>query len=138
MSRPSRQGLVTSNRERLRLDFTRAASLRDLYPQLSEVRTEFEFNDGTARTPSPQAYSYFPAARGFFRYSCPCHTCSGEFDLSAQVAELAGGTGSRQRSRRVDVACTGQRPKDLKAADSCSICARVQVSTILHSREQSA
>jgi hypothetical protein len=138
MSRTSRQGLVIGNRERLRLDFTRAAPLRDIYPQLAEVRVEFEFDDGTALTPSPQAYSYFPAARGFFRYSCPCHSCSGEFDLSAQVAELAGGTGNRQRSRHVDVACTGQRAHDLKAGEACPICARVRVSTVLRSSEPSA
>src|SRR6478735_9203005 len=100
MSRPSRLASPANNRERMKMDFTRSAPLRQIYPQLAEVRVEFEFQDGTTRSPSPQAFSYFPAARGFFRYACPCHNCSGEFDLSDQIAELAGNT-SNQRTRRL-------------------------------------
>jgi hypothetical protein len=131
LSRPPRQGVVPNSREKLKIDFTRAAPLRDLYPQLAELRIEFEFDDGTARTPSPQSFSYFPAARGFFRYACPCHTCSGEFDLSGFVAELAG-TGRKERSRRVQVSCTGQRVQELNTREACPICARIHVSAILH------
>ena len=42
MSRPSRHVLPTNTRERLAYDFTRAQPLRDLYPQLAEVRVEFD------------------------------------------------------------------------------------------------
>jgi hypothetical protein len=129
--------VAINNRERLKIDFTRAAQLREIYPQIAEVRVEFEFEDGTARTPSPQAYSYFPAARGFFRYACPCHTCSGEFDLSAHVAELAGKSGNPRRSRRVDVNCTGLRALEASVHGACPVCAHVRVS-ILHSTEHPA
>lgn len=127
MSRPSRHVLPTNTRERLAYDFTRAAPLRDLYPQLAEVRVEFEFQDGTLRAPSPQAFSYFPAARGFFRYACPCHSCSGEFDISTHVAELAAKTGP-QRNRNVKIACAGLRALDLKERVACPIGANVRVS----------
>ena len=137
MSRPSRQGVVLSNRERLKLDFNRAAPLREIYPQLAQVRVEFEFDDGTPRKPSPQAFSYFPAARGFFRYSCPCHTCSGEFDLSGYVAELAENNGRSQRSRRVNVTCSGLRAQEADTRTACPICAQVRVSAILHTTEHS-
>jgi hypothetical protein len=135
VARPPRQASATSGRDRLKQDFARAASLRELYPQLAEVRVEFEFQDGTTRNPSPQSFSYFPAARGFFRYSCPCHSCSGEFDLSPYIAELADKSGRRQRARSINVTCTGQRAHQPLAPSECPICARVQLSATLHSPE---
>jgi hypothetical protein len=127
VSRPSRHVLPTNTRERLAYDFTRAQALRDLYPQLAEVRVEFEFQDGTLRAPSPQAFSYFPAARGFFRYACPCHSCSGEFDISTHVAELAAKSGP-QRNRRLNLTCPGQRALDINERVACPIGASVRVS----------
>jgi hypothetical protein len=120
--------LPTNTRERLAYDFTRAAPLRDLYPQLAEVRVEFEFQDGTLRAPSPQAFSYYPAARGFFRYACPCHSCSGEFDISIHVAELAAKADKTQRNRRLNLSCTGQRALDMNERVACPIGASVRVS----------
>ncbi len=96
---------------------------------------EFEFHDGTSRTPSPQSFSYFPSARGFFRYSCPCHSCSGEFDLSPLIAELADKAGRKPRARSISFNCTGQRAHQPHAAAECPICARVNISATLHSTE---
>jgi hypothetical protein len=126
----TRYSLATSHREQLKVEFSRAAPLREIYPQLAEVRVEFEFADGTARAPSPQAYSYFPAARSFFRYACPCHTCGGEFDLSKQVAELADTIGSPRRTRKVEVACTGLRVQETDSNFACPVCAQVRVSIV--------
>ena len=98
-----------------------------MYPQLAEVRVEFEFQDGTLRAPSAQAFSYFPAARGFFRYACPCHSCSGEFDISTYVAELAAKTGP-QRNRNLKLTCSGQRALDINERVACPIGASVRVS----------
>jgi hypothetical protein len=128
VSRPSRHVLPTNTRERLAYDFTRAAPLRDLYPQLAEVRVEFEFQDGTLRAPSAQAFSYFPAARGFFRYACPCHSCSGEFDISSHVAELAKKADKPQRNRQLKLSCAGQRALDINERVACPIGASVRVS----------
>jgi hypothetical protein len=135
MSRPARFATPMTSRERLLHDSMRSAPLRQIYPQLSEVRVEFEFQDGTTRTPSPQSFSHFPAARGFFRYACPSHSCNGEFDLSEQVAELASNAEGSQRTRRMSVACTGQRAHDATRHVDCPICARVRVSTILRETE---
>lgn len=135
MSRPSRHVLPTNTRERLAYDFTRSVPLREIYPQLAEVRVEFEFKDGTTQSPSPQAFSYFPAARGFFRYGCPCHSCSGEFDISGYVAELAAKSDKPQRSRKLSLACTGQRAQDLNARVPCPIDASIRVSATLHPAE---
>ena len=136
MARPPRQASAATGRDRLKLDFARAASLRELYPQFAEVRVEFEFQDGTTRNPSPQSFSYFPAARGFFRYACPCHSCSGEFDLSPYIAELADKAGRKQRARSLNVTCTGQRAHQPFAPSDCPICARINLSATLHSTEQ--
>jgi hypothetical protein len=104
---------------------------------VAEVRVEFEFEDSNARAPSSQTYAYFPAARGFFRYACPCQTCSGEFDLSGHVSELAAETGRRERSLHVDIPCAGQRVREMNVREACQIRARVTLTATPHSTEQS-
>jgi hypothetical protein len=135
VSRPARTAIATTSRERLRQASHRAAPLREIYPQLAEVRVEFEFQDGSSRTPSPQAFSYFPAAHGFFRYACPCHSCSGEFDLSDHVAELAGKVGKSPRNQSVNIPCPGERVAEMQARIPCPITAQVRVSAIAHRPE---
>jgi hypothetical protein len=103
-----------------------------MYPQFAEVRIAFEFHDGGPRTPSPQSFSYFPAANGFFRYACPCHSCSGEFDLTGHVEELARKAGRAPRVRSFDLTCEGLRAE---AADSKSVCpigVRVLLTAVPH------
>ena len=117
------------------MEFTRAALLREQYPQLAEVRVELAFADGTERNPSSQSFSYFPAARGFFRYACPCHSCNGEFDLTAHVAEVAGKAGRAPRIREVNVPCGGQRIEEANQSAQCPVCAQVRVSAILRPRD---
>lgn len=130
MGRPSRAGLPMSPHDKLRNDFNRAAPLRDIYPQLAEVRIEFQFEDGGPATPSPRSYSHFPGAQGFFRYACPCHSCNGEFDLSDHVAELARKPAKATRSQSVDLPCQG-----LRLQARCPINAKVRVSAIAHPLE---
>jgi len=131
MARGPRTVSPTDSRERLRQDFTRSAPLRQIHPNLAEVRVEIEFQDEAAeQAPSAQAFSYFPAARGFFRYACPCHSCSGHFDLSAHVAELAGTNMKKPRSRSVNVACAGERARGTQLREACGITAHVRVSAI--------
>lgn len=137
MSRPPRQGQNASARERLKQDFTRATPLRELYPQLAQVRVEMSFRDSASPAPSSQTYSYFPAARGFFRYSCPCHSCTGEFDLSACVEELVGRSGGLQRSRRMDIDCKGMRTVDSAVREGCGISADIRLSAVMHGKDRS-
>jgi hypothetical protein len=138
VSRPA--GTTThsnSSRERLRTESKQAAPLRDVHPQLAELRVEFDFDDGTARPPSVQSYFHFPAARGFFRYPCPCHSCSGDFDLSGYVAELAGSVEHAQLMRQVILDCTGQRPLELRIHEACPVRASIRISATLHAIDQS-
>ena len=135
MSRPTRYGIPTAGRERLKYEFSRSAPLRQIYPHLAQVRIELVFKDDTKRAPSFQSFSYFPAARSFFRYACPCHSCSGEFDLSRDVAELAGSGETTERSRVIDIACQGRRAHELEEHIACPIGARILVSAIPRTTE---
>lgn len=107
--------------------------LRDTYPQLSELRVEFDYDDGTPRPPSLQSYFHFPAARCLFRYSCPCHSCSGTFDLSKLIAELVSDSGKTRLMRRVTLACEGQRPREKGVHEGCPVRASVRISATLQS-----
>jgi hypothetical protein len=135
LNRRPRNAAQATNRERLKMDFNRAASLRELYPRVAEVRVELQFQDQVSPPPSAQAFSYFPGARGFFRYSCPCHSCSGEFDLSSHVAELAGKANGGPYTRRVNTLCMGQRILDKVDPVRCPIAVQVLLSATLRAEE---
>jgi hypothetical protein len=66
--------------------------------------------------------------RGFFRYACPCHSCSGEFDISTYVAELAAKADKPQRNRNLKLSCSGQRALDINERVACPIGASIRVS----------
>lgn len=131
MSRPPAIAFSTSSRERLRNESKQAALLRDVYPQLAELRVEFDFEDGTVRPPSLQSHFHFPSARGFFRYPCPCHSCSGEFDLSSHVAELAGSSERARLVKKITLECTGQRPQELRSLVACPVRASIRISATM-------
>jgi hypothetical protein len=135
LSRPPLVGVLTPHREQLRQELHRALALRDIYPQLAQVRVEFEFQDGGPRTPSPQSFLYFPAAQGFFRYACPCHSCSGELDLSGFIAELAARVGRSPRKSTVQVFCPGERIAELGSRVPCPLTAQVRLTAVPHSQE---
>jgi hypothetical protein len=133
LNRKPRTAAQLTSRERLKHDFTRASPMRELHPRLAELRVALEFQDQVTPSPSPQSFSYFPAARGFFRYSCPCHTCSGEIDLSSHVADLAGKPGDREHTRRVSVLCMGQRILDRAEPVRCPITVQIVLSAVVRS-----
>ena len=120
-----RAGVPETRQGRRQHDFVRASAMRQLFPQLAELRVEIEFEDGTAWAPSAQSFAYFPAARGFFRYPCPCHACDGEFDLTESVVRSAGET-RQSRTIRLDLRCQGRRIRESEA-QSCEIRARVRI-----------
>lgn len=128
MSRPARFTLPTNSRERLRYEQRQAPPLAQLYPQLAEVRVEFDFDDGTETPPSLQTYSHFPAARSLFRYPCPCHSCDGEFDLTNYVADMAGKTKRTPRTQRFTIVCPGQRLEAKQQKSACPIRATINIS----------
>ncbi len=134
MSRPSRASLPDS-RKLQKQELNRATPLRELFPELSELRVELDFDDGTALPPSLQSYSYFPAARTLFRYACPCKGCDGELGLHDYVAEVATAGKNRAQHRQITVACPGQRLQASHERTPCPIRVSISISATLRAPE---
>lgn len=137
MSRPPRSDATTPLRDRLKLEAMKAPPLRSTYPGVAELRIALQFDATLASQLSPQSFSYFPAAKAFFRYACPCHSCTGEFDISRYVADLAAKPGSQRRTRQVTLQCTGELRLDLKELTACPVGAQVQLCIIPHAETAS-
>lgn len=118
----ARKSAKITGRERMMSERTRSAPLREAFPGVEQLRIELVFNDASAHTPSPQFHTLYPAASAFFRFSCPCADCDGDFDLSSAVASLIESTAGR---RRVDATssgrmhCQGVRLRDLTGQKEC-------------------
>lgn len=134
MSRGRKSATPGTRQERRHHDFVRTGPLRQLFPQLAEVRVEIEFEDGSPRPPSAQSFSYYPAARGFFRYACPCLACNGEFDFSSRIAALADAIKTK-RSERVDIPCAGLRARESTEPAACPVRARVRIEAVARKEE---
>jgi hypothetical protein len=83
----------------------RSPAMRLAFPELALLNVELTFADrnGTGPkepVPSSQSHAFYPPARAFFRFTCPCADCNGEFDLSANVAQLAAAGGRGIRTAR--------------------------------------
>ena len=70
-------------------DRLQAPAMRSRYANIAKLQIDLSFAGTSRPPPSPQSHSFFPPARAFFRFACPCSECDGEFDLSASVAELS-------------------------------------------------
>jgi hypothetical protein len=118
----ARKSSKITGRERLLLERTRSAPLRQLFPDVDQLCIELVFNDASAFTPSPQLHTLYPAASAFFRFACPCTDCDGDFDLSGAVTALLEGSAQRRRidassSGRMD--CQGVRLRDMVGQKIC-------------------
>lgn len=82
-----------SAREQLTFQHRSAARLQKLFPQVERLRIELIFDDTNGRLPppSPQLHTLYAAAPAFFRFSCPCADCDGDFDLTEAVTRLLSG-----------------------------------------------
>lgn len=71
-------------------DHVRAGPLRDLSPEIERLRIQLVFSNPKAQSaqPSSQLRTLFPSAPAFFRFSCPCADCDGDFDLTSAVSSL--------------------------------------------------
>ncbi len=134
MKLASRKAVNTSEQRRVRLlaDRARATPLRDAFPELRSLRIDLRYADHTAQPLSPQVLTLYPSARAFFRFSCPCSGCDGEFDLTAAVrafAETSRPTRSRAPQVREHVKCQGTRSRYPNLADACTMELDYQLST---------
>ncbi|HWL64288.1 MAG TPA: hypothetical protein VNQ32_15940 [Steroidobacteraceae bacterium] len=131
MSRPSTRASLPDSRKLQKQELNRATPLRELFPQVSELHVELDFDDGSTLPPSQQNYSYFPGARTLFRYACPCKGCDGELGLHDYVAEVATAGARRAQQKQVTVACPGQRLQASHERTPCPIRVRINISATL-------
>jgi hypothetical protein len=118
----ARKSSKVTGRERLMSERTRSPPLREVFPNVDQLRIELVFNDASAFVPSPQLHTLYPAALAFFRFACPCADCDGDFDLSGAVASLLEASAGRRRgdassSGRMD--CQGFRLRDMAGEKIC-------------------
>lgn len=119
----ARKSSKITGRERLMNERTRCAPLREVFPNVDQLRIELVFNDASAFIPSPQLHTLYPAASAFFRFACPCADCDGDFDLTDAVASLL--LESSAGRRRVDASssgrmdCQGVRLRDMAGQKVC-------------------
>ena len=121
-------------REQLMSEHQRAATLRNLFPEIEELRIELVFRDPAARAPpSPQLHTLYSAATAFFRFACPCADCDGDFDLTDAVTTLVANSAGRKRASSISgqLSCQGMRFRDHGTHQaSCSM----QLSYQIHSK----
>ena len=119
----ARKSSKITGRERLMNERTRSAPLREVFPNVDQLRIELVFNDASAFIPSPQLHTLYPAASAFFRFACPCADCDGDFDLTDAVASLL--LESSAGRRRIDASssgrmdCQGVRLRDMAGQKVC-------------------
>jgi len=105
---------------------SRAAAIRSVFPQVSQLRIELTFSDSRARIPSPQAHTLYPGAPAFFRFACPCANCDGYFDLSAAVASQVGGSPRARPELLGTMRCDGN-PSNGSGGVACSMELRYRI-----------
>jgi len=127
MKLASRKAVSVSQQRRndLLAERARAAAMRDLYPDVEQLKIALVFDDGSLRTPSPQSHTFFPAARAFFRFTCPCTDCDGDFDLREPVRALVtsapAGKRGTARTAKGKVRCEGIRLRDRVGSRPCDM-----------------
>ena len=133
MKLASRKILNVGEQRRHNLQFERqkAVALREMYPSIGHLQILLVFGDGSANPPSPQSHTYFPAARAFFRFACPCAECDGDFDLGHAVASLLADPPRSQRRAasavRGRLSCEGVRLRDRVGSRSCAMTLEYQL-----------
>ena len=102
-----------TSREQLMIEHLRAAPLRTLFPEIQQLRIELFFSDAKTHLaqPSSQLHTLFAAAPAFFRFSCPCADCDGDFDLTDAVTSVITSLAGRKRPASLTghLSCHGVR-----------------------------
>jgi hypothetical protein len=115
--------------ERLRRDRAAAQTVRVAFPKVSLIRLDLNFEPLSPTTPVPQSHVLHPPARAFFEFRCPFADCNGEFDLTAAVSSAVG---SAKQQAEGTLECTGRRPRNPAAKESCNLRVRYHVTVECH------
>jgi hypothetical protein len=112
------EGARNALREKQRRNRMAAKELRVQYPQLASLRLDFEFSDETSQPPAPQSFVLHPPARAYFVYPCPYASCNGEFDLAANVKEVAAEGRGKHAGHTT---CKGERVRGRVGKTPCDL-----------------
>ncbi len=100
-------------------DRLQAPAMRARFATIAKLQIDLTFAGSSRPPPSPQSHCFFPPARAFFRFACPCSECDGEFDLSASVAELAEVKRPSARTASGRMGCEGVHFRERATATPC-------------------
>ena len=95
--------------------------MRESFPEVSVIHIELQFADSAGTYPSPQRHSFYPPARAFFRFSCPCSDCDGDFDLAGIVNRLLSKRPSDQSVSSGRMRCQGNHWREGSQHRACQI-----------------
>ncbi len=112
------EGARNALREKQRRNRLAAKELRVQYPEIASIRVDLEFSDETAQPPAPQSIVLHPPARAYFNYPCPYASCNGEFDLAANVDDVARKGHSHAAGH---TKCKGERVRGVKGKTPCDL-----------------
>lgn len=105
-------------RERQSRDRACMPDLRSRFPQFRALRLAFEFSGKGPFTPAAQLAVLHPPAPAYFVFPCPYSDCSGEFDLSIPIADMA--TDNRE-SCAGSIRCSGHRNFESRVQAQCTL-----------------
>ena len=103
------------------VDRMQAPMMRDRYAGVARLQVDLSFGAAAGTAPSAQSHSFYPPARAFFRFPCPCSECDGEFDLSTGVDELAAVRQPALRTASGRLDCEGVRYRERVNASPCRL-----------------
>jgi hypothetical protein len=94
--------------------------MRGRFAAISKIEIDLSFSGSSRAALSPQLHSFYPPARAFFRFACPCSECDGEFDLTADVVKLAEGLPA-SRTESGKMRCQGMHYRASATATPCPL-----------------
>lgn len=123
---PVRRGQLLAER-------ARAQPLRLVYPQLDKLDVELRFTDRNTFSHSPQIHTLHPGALGFFRFTCPCVGCDGDFDLGVVVREAVAAAETQRKPMVVEgrMECTGNLVRFPGGPGPCQLGLRYRITGTL-------
>jgi len=108
-------GVSLLRRDQMLRERMQSPALRQVFPDVGQLRIELVFDDVNAHRPSPQQHTLFPAAAAFYRFVCPCTDCDGDFDLKPAVTALLKNATWRKQDNITStgkLTCDGVRIRD--------------------------
>jgi hypothetical protein len=102
----------------LRRDRAAASALRVAFPDIQQLRFEFEFRSSAPSTPASQSHVFHPPAQAFFEFPCPYADCNGQFDLRNAV-NIALTDAAHQAKGALE--CCGMRVRDRGSSQPCGL-----------------